>query len=281
MTRSAWFVTSPGWSPKGNQRWTALNSAVSDIWRFQALIQKTWKTSVLISWLALIFFESALVCWALKHWVFRADLLWIGSDINTCRCPGWRLRDIQRWSALIQNTFRSVSALFITWKSLNSADSALNSAENANFQSWKSALKQRWFSLKQSWFRAEQRWFSLKQLWNWKFSEQKNQRWIRAVSALIFSETELIFSETALKHQTLRAKNQRWIRAVSALIFSERELNSTDFLWNSAEKPKFRSKKISSETALISAEIYKISETALFSADLLWDFNPGGNIKLW
>ena len=31
----------------------------------------------------------------------------------------------------------------------------------------------------------------------------------------------------------------------------------------------------SSETALISAEIHEISETALFSADLLWDFNPG------
>ena len=50
--------------------------------------------------------------------------------------PGWRLRDIQRWSALTQNTFRSVSALFITWK-----------------------------SLKQRWFRAEQRWFPLKQRW--------------------------------------------------------------------------------------------------------------------
>ena len=61
-------------------------------------------------------------------------------DVNPCdftpkTFPGWRLRDIQRWSALIQNTFRSVSALFITWKSLNSADSALNSAENGNFQS--------------------------------------------------------------------------------------------------------------------------------------------------
>ena len=31
------------------------------------------------------------------------------------------------------------------------------------------------------------------------------------------------------------------------------------------------------ETALISAEIYEISETALFSADLLWDFNPGSS----
>ena len=49
--------------------------------------------------------------------------------------PGWRRRDIQRWSTLNQNNFRSVSALFITWKSLNSADSALNSAENENFQS--------------------------------------------------------------------------------------------------------------------------------------------------
>ena len=47
--------------------------------------------------------------------------------------PGWRFRDIQRWSALIQNNFSSVSALFIIWKSLNSAD-------NENFQSYKSAL---------------------------------------------------------------------------------------------------------------------------------------------
>ena len=35
-----------------------------------------------------------------------------------------------------------------------------------------------------------------------------------------------------------------------------------------------------SETALISAEIFEISETALFSADLLWDFNPGSKIIL-
>ena len=38
------------------------------------------------------------------------------------RLPDWCLRDIQRWSALIQNTFRSVPALFNTWKSLNSAE---------------------------------------------------------------------------------------------------------------------------------------------------------------
>ena len=60
--------------------------------------------------------------------------------------------------------------------------------------------------------------------------------------------------------------------------------------WSSAEQRWFRENQRStalkqrwsalvfltySETALISAEIYKISETALFSADLLWDFNPG------
>ena len=42
--------------------------------------------------------------------------------------------------ALIQNTFRSVSALLITWKSLNSADSELNSAVFL-------PLKQRWAAL--------------------------------------------------------------------------------------------------------------------------------------
>ena len=49
--------------------------------------------------------------------------------------PGWRLRNIQRWSALIQNTFRSVSALFRDFHVMNSADSALNSTKNGNFQS--------------------------------------------------------------------------------------------------------------------------------------------------
>ena len=98
---------------------------------------------------------------------------------------------------------------------------------------------------------SKQRWFSSEQRWKRKFSEQKNQRWIRAVSALIFSET-------ALKHQIFRAKNQRWIRAVLALIFSETELNSADFLWNSAEKPKIQSKK----SAL---------NQRCFSVDFLWN----------
>ena len=72
--------------------------------------------------------------------------------------PSWRLRDIQRWSALIQNTFRSVSALFITWNL------------------W-TALNQLWTALKTKIFRA------------------KNQRWSSAASALIFSETELISAD--------------------------------------------------------------------------------------
>ena len=54
--------------------------------------------------------------------------------------PRWRLRDIHRWSALIQNKFRSVSALLINWKSPNSA-------ENENFRSQESALIQGWTAL--------------------------------------------------------------------------------------------------------------------------------------
>ena len=76
---------------------------------------------------------------------------------------------------------------------------------------------------------SEQRWFSSEQRWKRKFSELKNQRWIRAVSALIFSETELIFSETALKHQIFRAKKS----ALNQSCFS------ADFLWNRAEQRWF------------------------------------------
>ena len=66
--------------------------------------------------------------------------------------PGWHHpRDIQRWSALIQNNFRHFSALFFTWKSLNSADSALNSAENKKNSELRSsavsALIQSWTAL--------------------------------------------------------------------------------------------------------------------------------------
>ena len=49
--------------------------------------------------------------------------------IFSIRCPSWRLRDIQRWSALIKKCCSYDSALFVTWRSLNSCDSALKSAE--------------------------------------------------------------------------------------------------------------------------------------------------------
>ena len=120
--------------------------------------------------------------------------------------PGSRLRDIQRWSSLIQNNFRSVSALFITWKSLNSADSALNSAENENFQSQDSALKS-------------------------------------VDSELFLSETALFSSETALNFSVLNSADsekiradQRWNRADQRWCFSF-PLNQhwkTSKLWNSA-----------------------------------------------
>ena len=43
---------------------------------------------------------------------------------------GWSLRDFQCWSALIRKFFNSDSSLFVTWISMNSADSALDTALN-------------------------------------------------------------------------------------------------------------------------------------------------------
>ena len=85
-------------------------------------------------------------------------------------------------------------------------------------------------------------------------------------SALISSDSEYFQVCFSAVHY-LKISEQRWkrkfselkISAETALIFSETALV---FL-------------IHSETALISAEIYEISETALFSSDLLWDLNPG------
>ena len=70
-----------------------------------------------------------------------------------------------------------------------------------------------------------------------------------------------------------------------------RFLNS---FWSSAEQRWFRENRrwtalkqrwsalvflTHSETATISAEVYEIFKTALFSAALLWDFNPGSTIS--
>ena len=93
-----------------------------------------------------------------------------------------------------------------------------------------------------------------------------DQPWFRILSGLFqrCSLPENLWSAliqlwTALKTEIFRAKNQCWNSAVSALIFSETELISADVyhvFWTSAEK----------------RQNY---ETALFSADYLWDFNSG------
>ena len=87
------------------------------------------------------------------------------------------------------------------------------------------------------------------------FQSKENQRW-----------TALIQSCFSLK-QRCSALKQRWFfQFWTALIQRKSEL-------------------ISSETELISADVYRVLwisaekrqnyETALFSADYLWDFNPG------
>ena len=50
--------------------------------------------------------------------------------------PGWRFRNIQRWSVFIQRSFWSVSALFITCNSQNNTFSVLNSSVNNAEQRW-------------------------------------------------------------------------------------------------------------------------------------------------
>ena len=104
---------------------------------------------------------------------------------------------------------------------------------------------------------SEQRWFTSEQRWKRKFSELK----ISAETALIFSETELIqswtaliFSETALKLEFFRAKKSALNQSCFSAVFFETELNSADFLWNSAEKPKIQTKKSALNQCGFSAE---------------------------
>ena len=99
----------PGWSPRINQRWTALFHSFDDFQRWFREHDKHQRWSALFqSWLALIISESvlfrtekfnavsegcsALIFLALKYWIFSAeqrwfsaDILWISSDIYTCR----------------------------------------------------------------------------------------------------------------------------------------------------------------------------------------------------
>ena len=123
-----------------NPSWSLLNNQMGIVIKLQRchLVQSLFSGNVIQlyfgrnstldcfgTFLLFCLFTPRLCCWSI---IFTVSLLRL-------TIPGWRLREIQRWSALIQNTFRSVSALFITWKSLNSADSALNRAENGNFHS--------------------------------------------------------------------------------------------------------------------------------------------------
>ena len=140
------------------------------------------------------------------------------------------------------------------------------------------------FSADQLWFRIlsglfqrcslpENLWTALIQLWTalkTEFFRAKIQRWNRAVSALIFSEAELIFSETALKHQIFRAK----LSALNHQIFRAKlsALNqccfSADFLWNRAEQrwfsltQRWKTKKPEQEKSALSQ--------SCFSADFPW-----------
>ena len=91
--------------------------------------------------------------------------------------------------------------------------------------------------------------------------------------------SELIQSKWAL-NQRCSALRQRWnFQFWTALIQKKSELISSETVM------------ISSETVLISADVFhilrispekrQIGEAALFSADFLWDFNPGSTICYW
>ena len=102
----------PGWSPRGNQRWTALFRSfdVFQRWFREHDKHQLWfslnqrcselkKSALFQGWTALFQRETALnqrcsapIFFALKHWIFSAeqrwfsaDLIWISSDIYTCR----------------------------------------------------------------------------------------------------------------------------------------------------------------------------------------------------
>ena len=121
------------------------------------------------------------------------------------------IRADQRWKSLRRQP-GVIGCSLLDW--LGGAVGRWNSAKTL-FDPWLTCV----FLTRTNYLKiSEQRWFSSEQRRKRKFSEQKNQRWIRAVSALIFSETELIFSDTALKNQKSRARKissesvlfQRW-----------------------------------------------------------------------
>ena len=121
-------------------------------------------------------------------------------------------------------------------------------------------------------------------------------------SALISSDWEYFQVCFSAVHN-LKVSDYRWIGSEKRWKrkFSEQRtsaLNTADSFWNNAELLLFwtaliqwKSELISSETELISADVFhflwisaekrQISKTALFSADYLWDFNPWCHKTFW
>ena len=115
--KSLWYNT-PGWSPRGNQRWTALFHSFDVFERWFREHDKHQRWSALFQcWSALIFSESAL---------FRTEKFSAVSELNSA----------------VSERNSSESALF-------SADFICS--ETLDFQRW-TALIQRWFTLNQLWY---------------------------------------------------------------------------------------------------------------------------------
>ena len=118
-----------------------------------------------------------------------------------------------------------------------------------------------------------------------------DQLWFRILSGLFqrcsLPEnlwTALIQLWTALKTEIFRTKNQRWNSAVQLWNRADSELNSADFLWHSAEKPKIQSKEnqlwISAVSALIFPERELIpTEAFLNSFHHSW-FSPETTLNI-
>ena len=103
------FNVSPGWIPRGNQRWTALFHSCDIFQRWFREHDKPQRWSALFqSWSALIFSESVL---------FTTEKFRAVSELNSA----------------VSERNSSESALIFS--ALNIGFSALNSAENGNFQS--------------------------------------------------------------------------------------------------------------------------------------------------
>ena len=172
------FKTNPGWSPRANQRWTALFQRFQKFQRWSALFQNGLRKPALISAV------SELIFLALDFWFFSA----VSEEINAVQLC---FRGNQRWNS-------SDSALiFLLWKF---GVSALFQRKSALFQR-KSALKQLWFSadffaLKISSFRDVSEKISAVQLWISSVSELNS-----AVSALIFSSENFRFQRCSELNQ--------------------------------------------------------------------------------